>query len=209
MNVETPSTGRVWSQQQNDIFEQFQSGRRHFVVRARAGTGKTTTILEGLKSAPEQRILFAAFNKRIVEEVTPKNQNPNVEVKTLHGVGFACVRRYRERVQVARGNDREDKIVEEVCGTQAPDVIKRSGRKADDEGARDGAAGHGRPVSCSTWRKSSNASRTNSGSRWDSTYRLRRGARARVHERRGAAEDRRRDRLRGHALPAGPQWLAA
>jgi DNA helicase-2/ATP-dependent DNA helicase PcrA len=125
MSETMTANARIWSPQQTDIFEQFKTGRRHFVVRARAGTGKTTTILEGLKSAPEQRILFAAFNKRIVEEVTPKNQNPNVEVKTLHGVGFACVRRYRERVQVARGNDREVKIVEEVCGTQAPDVIKR------------------------------------------------------------------------------------
>lgn len=113
------------STQQQAICEEFATGRRHFVVRARAGTGKTFTILRGLQRAPEQRILFAAFNKRIVEEVRPKNSNPNVEVNTLHGVGFAAVRRYLERVQVARGNEREQSIVEQVCGQQAPVAIKR------------------------------------------------------------------------------------
>lgn len=125
MSTMTASSARVWSAQQSAIFEEFKTGTRHLVVRARAGTGKTTTILEGLKHSTASRILFAAFNTRIVNEVKPKNQNPNVEVKTLHGVGYACVRRYRERVQVARGNAREVSIVERVCGQQAPDAIKR------------------------------------------------------------------------------------
>lgn len=123
--VEQTPSSLVWSPQQQAIFGWFSGGAGHLVVRARAGTGKTTTILEAIKHAPEQRILVAAFNKRIQEELAARNKNPNAEVKTLHGVGFACVRRYRERVQIARGNDREKKLVEAVCDNQTPDAIKK------------------------------------------------------------------------------------
>src|SRR5678815_3216132 len=37
----------------------------NLIVRARAGTGKTTTILEGIRYAPETRIILAAFNTGI------------------------------------------------------------------------------------------------------------------------------------------------
>lgn len=72
-----------WSDQQESIFEWFQSGRGNLVVRARAGTGKTTTIIEGIKRARERNILLAAFNKSI--ELAAKLGSAG-RAKTLHGL---------------------------------------------------------------------------------------------------------------------------
>ena len=80
-----------WSEQQKAIFGEFKTGRSNVVVRARAGTGKTTTILEAISYAPEERILLAAFNKKIAEELKTKLTNGKAEAKTLHSVGFALV----------------------------------------------------------------------------------------------------------------------
>ena len=51
-----------WDVQQGRIFAWFESGSGNLIVRARAGTGKTTTIIEGAQRAPETRILLADFN---------------------------------------------------------------------------------------------------------------------------------------------------
>jgi len=51
--------------EQGKIFIWFESGSGNLIVRARAGTGKTTTIIEGAQRAPEDWILLAAFNKAI------------------------------------------------------------------------------------------------------------------------------------------------
>jgi len=59
-----------WSPQQKSIFDWFANGDGNLVVRARAGTGKTTTILEGVKYANDRKILLAAFNKRIAQELS-------------------------------------------------------------------------------------------------------------------------------------------
>lgn len=143
MNASTET--RIWSPEQEAIFDWFRGTpaarveptpgggvfrtrvdrKKNLVVRARAGTGKTTTILEAIRYAPEERILLAAFNKRIQEELASRLTNPNAEAKTLHGIGYACVRRYWERVNVASGNARERALVQEVCGDQTPDAIKR------------------------------------------------------------------------------------
>jgi superfamily I DNA/RNA helicase len=55
--MSTATATRVWSPQQDAIFDWFRSGQGHLVVRARAGTGKTTTILQGIHHAPEDAIL--------------------------------------------------------------------------------------------------------------------------------------------------------
>jgi hypothetical protein len=84
---------REWSGQQTAIFDWFENGEGNLVVRARAGTGKTTTILEAITYAPEQTILLAAFNKKIAEELKSKLKNPRAEAKTLHSLGFGFVLR--------------------------------------------------------------------------------------------------------------------
>lgn len=90
----------------------------HLIVEARAGTGKTTTLVEGLKRlkgcptpgfvpSPQQAavfdsiclsagkvnsICFVAFNKSIAEEL--KRRVPaGCEAMTMHGMGFRAVTR--------------------------------------------------------------------------------------------------------------------
>lgn len=123
---------RNWSVQQEAIFGWFESkATGHLVVRARAGTGKTTTIIEGVNRAPEANILLCAFNKRIQEELAVRITNPSARACTLHSLGFACVRRFWEGIRVGESMskpgkpNRADALTEKVCGATVPEVIKR------------------------------------------------------------------------------------
>ena len=119
-------TTRTWSTQQDAIFAWFATPPQtveHLIVRARAGTGKTTTIIEGINRAPESKILLCAFNKRIAEELQTRLLNGNATAKTLHAVGYACVRRFWENLRI--GTDRADMLTARVCQQTAPDAIKR------------------------------------------------------------------------------------
>lgn len=127
----------AWSTQQEAIFEWFSGGAKplfqngvgrlskHLVVRARAGCGKTTTIIEGIKHAPENKILLCAFNKRIADELNVRLSNPRAQAKTLHAVGFAAVRRYWSNVRICDRNERADDLTEQVCGPRVPDAVKK------------------------------------------------------------------------------------
>jgi len=88
----------------------------HVVVEARAGTGKTTTLIEGLKRlkglvttitpSPQQKavwdalelskdartVCFVAFNKSIAAELASRVP-AGCEAKTMHGMGFGAVRK--------------------------------------------------------------------------------------------------------------------
>ena len=141
MTTATVQDVRTWSTQQQEIFGWFETSTvringelatsKHLVVRARAGCGKTTTIIKGISYAPESKILVCAFNKRIADELTAKLalENPNAVAKTLHAVGFSCVMKFWSGVQVEREKvgvpNRADALAEKVCGATAPDAIKR------------------------------------------------------------------------------------
>lgn len=83
-----------WSQQQEAIFTHLSNKKAgNLVVLARAGTGKTTTLLEGVSRAPEKRKLLAAFNKNIAGELQKKLPSGcGAEAKTLHALGFGLVK---------------------------------------------------------------------------------------------------------------------
>jgi superfamily I DNA/RNA helicase len=90
--------GRVWSVQQQNIIG-WCEGKvgdecpRHLIVRARAGTGKTTTIIEAVNHIrPPGRILLCAFNKRIQLELAARLKNSRAEARTLHSLGFGILR---------------------------------------------------------------------------------------------------------------------
>lgn len=124
---------RIWSDQQKSIFNFFAKEDKfetpikvplfegNSVVRARAGTGKTTTIIEAITYAPEEKILLAAFNKSIAEELKTKLKNPKAEAATLHSVGFRFVRRNWEGVTL--DNDRGERLARRICGPTAPDAV--------------------------------------------------------------------------------------
>lgn len=102
----TSTQARTWSPQQEAIFAWFDKSQDfdnpNLTVIARAGTGKTTTILEGINRAPERSILLCAFNKRIAEELTTKLTNPYAEAKTLHALGYSQLRDVWPGIRVAK-----------------------------------------------------------------------------------------------------------
>lgn len=117
---------RNWSAQQKAIFEWFRSGSGCLVVRARAGTGKTTTILEAINHAPEAKILLAAFNRRIARELREKlggwQQGARAEAKTLNGLGFQFVK-YAWAKDIKPDDSVEAERVRDACGMDAPEGI--------------------------------------------------------------------------------------
>jgi superfamily I DNA/RNA helicase len=115
------NTERTWSPEQNAIFRWFAKGAGNLVVTARAGTGKTTTIIEAIEHAPETDIVLCAFNKRIAEELKSKLRNPAASARTLHSIGNGLVMRYWGRVKIDA--DRGFDIAASVCGPSAPDPI--------------------------------------------------------------------------------------
>ncbi len=116
-------TNRIWSGQQSAIFDWFERGVGNLLVRARAGTGKTTTIVEACSHAPaSDKVLLAAFNKRIATELTQRITAGNVEAKTLHALGFAYVRRQWTGVKVDAAVD-ADRARAACGGKSAPDAV--------------------------------------------------------------------------------------
>lgn len=116
-------TTHTWSEEQEAVFAWFaRTEPGNCVVRARAGTGKTTTIIEGIARAPEQEILLAAFNKTIAEELASRLTNPRAEAKTLHALGFSFLRRHWSQVRVDAASRAWD-LARAACGPKVPDPI--------------------------------------------------------------------------------------
>ena len=113
-----------WSIEQEAIYAWFESGLGHLVVVARAGCGKTTTIIEGIGRAPERKKLLAAFNARIAEELQ-KRCPAGAVAKTMHGVGYGLVLRNWEGIKIDKTGGRAKILSELVCGAKVPDAIKR------------------------------------------------------------------------------------
>lgn len=88
-----PDFGFTPSAYQQKIFDFVQHGTGNAVVRARAGSAKTTTMVAAMKLIPRtERCLFIAFNKSIVEELSKKLEGyTNCTVKTVHSLGFSVV----------------------------------------------------------------------------------------------------------------------
>jgi superfamily I DNA/RNA helicase len=78
----------TWTTEQEEVFDFFQNSRENGIVEAVAGSGKTTTIQEGLRrhSIPGGETLAIAFSadvKKTFEKKLPKV----VEKKTFNGLG--------------------------------------------------------------------------------------------------------------------------
>ncbi len=84
----------MWSKFQESIFEWIDKpDKTHMMIRAGAGCGKTTTIVEMFKriqdNEPEASIQFLAFNKKIAEELNARK----VPANTINSFGYRQVMR--------------------------------------------------------------------------------------------------------------------
>jgi DNA helicase II / ATP-dependent DNA helicase PcrA len=87
--------------QQQAFITALVSSTSHLVLRARAGTGKTTTILQGVaayhQAHPTHEIVICAFNAAIAKEVKEKIEVAGydwrkVQGSTIHSLGWGLVR---------------------------------------------------------------------------------------------------------------------
>lgn len=91
--VKQPRVMRQWSTYQRDIFNDIAHGTGNTQVDALAGTGKTSTIVEGFYYIPKGKsTMMCAFNKSIQTEL--ESRAPvGVEIKTLHALGYSACRK--------------------------------------------------------------------------------------------------------------------
>lgn len=83
------------SEYQQRIFDFVLHGTGNAMIKACAGSGKTSTLIAAMKTLPRRKsCLFIAFNKSIVEEIKEKIKgHGNCTVKTIHGLGYTMLQR--------------------------------------------------------------------------------------------------------------------
>jgi len=77
---------------QSSIFDFVLNGTGHGIVRAFAGSGKTTTLVQASKLLPvNSRAVFIAFSNAIVKELSSRLDS--MAARTVHSIGFTAVKR--------------------------------------------------------------------------------------------------------------------
>lgn len=87
---------KVWSHLQEAIYNNIEHGTGNIFVSARAGSGKTTTIVEGTARCGNKTRIFLAFNKAIADELRARG----VFAKTFHAMCMAPVSRFKNAKDV-------------------------------------------------------------------------------------------------------------
>lgn len=102
---------------QEKIFDFVLHGTGNAVINAKAGSGKTSTIVAAMKLVPKrQKCLFIAFNKSIVEDLSKKLEGySNCEVKTVHSLGYSIVSRNLEHQPVLDEYKYRNYIKNNIC----------------------------------------------------------------------------------------------
>lgn len=88
------------SKYQKAILDYIENETGNLLVDAKAGAGKTSTLILIADKIIEQnkKCLFLAFNKSIVEELKGRIVSDNCQVKTLHSLGLSFLRSYMFRL---------------------------------------------------------------------------------------------------------------
>lgn len=77
-------------------------------------SGKTTTIVEGVKRAPEKNPLCVAFNKKIADALNEQLVDSYASAKTLHSLGYGMIRKHWKGMPVAEGSARAEQITDAI-----------------------------------------------------------------------------------------------
>lgn len=85
------------------IYEWIDNGQGSAIVEAVAGSGKTTTLVQGL-ARMVGTVFFGAYNRKIAEEIASKfrqlSDRTDVTVSTMHAAGFSAWRKVARNVKV-------------------------------------------------------------------------------------------------------------
>lgn len=119
------------SQQQGAVVNAVINGVGHINLIARAGCGKTYTLLavvEAIKAAkPTANIFLGAYNKAIALELaaklSPLNYGVSVQASTLHAAGFQALGSYVKNVKGIQKLTVEGKKVENIVAELGKECI--------------------------------------------------------------------------------------
>ncbi|MCQ3929215.1 MAG: hypothetical protein DPW16_02055 [Chloroflexi bacterium] len=81
------------SNYQRRIFSFISQADGSAAVKAVAGAGKTTTLVEAAKLLPSGDALFVAFNKHIADTLKVRLAGTRMVSRTVHSIGWACLAR--------------------------------------------------------------------------------------------------------------------
>lgn len=102
----------IWSSYQKAIFDAIQFTTKNIVVRATAGSAKTTSIVEGAKKIPYgKKALFVAFNRHTVADLRSRLPE-TVDCATLHSVGCKAI--YAAYDEVTISDNKQIKFIEPI-----------------------------------------------------------------------------------------------
>jgi hypothetical protein len=110
-----------WSPYQEAIFRHMAVGTGNTIVKAVAGSGKTTTLIHGLHGTPGDSIVLAV-NKSISEELARRAPQGST-VATMHSLCFRALRRAAGKLKVA---DNTRKIAKALVGEMNLPLGKRA-----------------------------------------------------------------------------------
>lgn len=104
-----------YSQYQIDVFNTIQNTEKNIVIKAVAGSGKTTTIVGCLDYIPNDKdTIFFAFNNHTVEDLRKKVNNKYARITTFHSFGWQAVRKhYGSSAQLNPNKNFE--YIEKIC----------------------------------------------------------------------------------------------
>lgn len=94
---------RTWSQYQTNLFNFLTDGAGNAVVEAVAGSGKTTSIVEGVRRVLAKfgyncSVIFLAFNRDIADELKRRDVN----ARTFHSLTYTPVLRHKRASTVTK-----------------------------------------------------------------------------------------------------------
>lgn len=108
----------VWSPYQKAIFEDIADvNGKHTIVNAKAGSSKTSSLVEGVKYIPKKKkVIFLAFNKKIQTELDERIDKSYIDVRTIHSKSFATVKAHFGKI--ALDPDKSLHITEQLLHEQ-------------------------------------------------------------------------------------------
>jgi len=102
----------VWSKYQQEIFKNIATGSGNTLIIARAGSAKSSSIIEGCKYLPKgKKAIFVAFNKSTQQELKEKLPSYTESI-TTHSLGFRTIKKKFPKIEIDK--DKSIKIIEKI-----------------------------------------------------------------------------------------------
>lgn len=113
---------KQWSTYQKGVFDAVTNTRRNLAVRAVAGSGKTTTLVEVINLLPRrQKVAFCAFNKHIVRELGDRLNGTGAKVMTIHSLGNSAIRAVKPNAKLSEYKVKD--LVDEYLSSNRQDWL--------------------------------------------------------------------------------------